>query len=452
MTLSNFDWTDKDSVRWFILLPEGHEGPYSLNQLLHRLDKKKLAPEVKVWSEGLSGGVTLKEALENADMPPGLPPMDEPPPLPMDEIPEVRSNGYTETLVVKEVVPKRMLITVGVLAVVVASAFVLGKSLGKFEIRRLPKMSLETHERILRENQFDGWGKEIFFKEYLPDDHSHIWLVSSAFQECDVDAHFTSMPGKLLSMQDETVSFRSQGKLDKHVAELSVFEFTSGNKIIPGLYELDVKATNCKWNGLIPLVMNNFQGPESEYTAKTKVILFGKGPLEFHKNLENLLKKKQELTEREQHYSNLFWRDLEQKFQTLEAISLQIEQHFMDFLGLRPQDFSKNLKPMVDNYTKKFGSFLTSFVVENEKYFKTYDGKGDAQKRNYELMVRLTAKSVGEESMKYIEEFQRMKSAPNKEQLTSIEERIKKTFSGIKGNINQKLFQVSQDQASSLQK
>lgn len=454
MTLSNFDWTDKDSVKWFILLPSGHEGPYSLYELIEHKEKKKLSQDIKIWAEGLSEPITLDRATalsfevktqvieETPDLPPL--PEDDLPPLPLEASEE--SEEPEEVPEVKKSSPK---IWIGAaLSVVVAAAggvFLMARGQEKIDIRRMPKMSLETHEKIRRENTFESWGKKIFFKEYLPQDHSHIWLVTSSFQECDVEATFSSVKDKLLTMEDEKVSFKSQGQLKGHVSELSSFDFTTGSKIIPGLYEMDVRATNCKWEGFFPLVMNAFQGPDAEYMARTKVILFAKGADEFNSNLANLLKKKDELDRREKDANYLFWKDLEQKFQTLEAISLQIEQHFLDFLDEDRAQFQKNLKPMVDDYTRKFGSFLTSFVVENEKYFKSMNSKGDAEKRNYELMVRLTAKTVGEESMKYIEEFQKLK-APKENEIIALSERVKKTFSGLKKNISGKLTQVSLDQ------
>jgi hypothetical protein len=92
MKLSNFDWTDKDSVKWFILLPTGHEGPYSLNQLFQMVGQKKLSPSVKVWAEGLTGGISLNEIsaqVESAPAIPDLPPLpeDDIPPLPIEDAP-----------------------------------------------------------------------------------------------------------------------------------------------------------------------------------------------------------------------------------------------------------------------------------------------------------------------------------------------------------------------------
>lgn len=458
MTLSNFDWTDKNSVKWFILLPGGHEGPYSLGDLIQKKDKNKISPDVKVWAEGLTDAVTLKEVLAHdtpeikthvEEQPPELLP-----PLPEEEIPPLPAEESVPEMTVEENRPVKkknsLAIAAGIGVVLVAGAglvlYSFVKSKETFDIRRLPKMSLDIQERIIKENSFSGWDKPIFFREYLPQDHSSIWLVTSSFHECKVDGIFTSLDDKLLSMQDEKVSFRSSGELKNHIVEFSSFDFTSGNKIIPGMYELDVKAYDCKWDGILPQVMNFFQEPDKEYMARTKVILYSQGALKFNETLESILKKKMEIAEKEKDAQLLFWKDIEQKFQTLEAISLQIEQHLLDFLDGHPASFKKNLKIMVDEYTQKYGSFLTSFVVENEKYFDSLDLKGDSKKRTYEMKVRLTAKNVGLESMKFIEEFQGMKKAPTKKELRALSDRVKNIFSKLKLEISEKLSQVSLDQ------
>jgi hypothetical protein len=458
MTLSNFDWTDKTSVKWFILLPTGHEGPYSLEQLIILRDKKKFAGDVKVWAEGLPEGVTLKSALspktvvekeEIPDLPP-IPEEDIPPiPFPEEVVPP------TPTPIVQtEQAKKPFLFPVwGFISIVLLLMFFFSfgsivRNQEKFEVRRLPKMTLALHERIMQENKFDGWDKKIFFKEYLPDDHGHIWLVTSSFHKCSVEATFSSIKEKLLAVQDEKILFKTKGELEGHIVEFSKFEFLNGNKIVPGLYEMDVRATDCAWDGLAPKVMNKFSAPDNEYLGRQKVVLFSKGAVEFNTILDRLIKKKIEIDRKEQSQNELFWQDLQQKLETLNAIALNIESHFLDFLNDGPADFNQNLKPMVDKYTRQFGSFLTSFVVDNENYFKNLnsEAKGASQKRNYELMVRMATKRIGLESMKFIEEFQQKKK-PSKKDMDSYTERVKKTFSAIKTDLNGKIIQVSEDRS-----
>jgi hypothetical protein len=458
MTLSNFDWTDKDSVKWFLLLPTGHEGPYSLNKLIYLQDQKKIAGDLKIWAEGLGEAVLLKEALRlsvetnEEDEIPDLPDL---PPLPEDEIPPLPlPEEELETRVNTPVVKKRVhylpwwgFISLVLLLMIFFAFSSLIKNHETFSVRRLPKMKVELHERILKENSFEGWNKKIFFKEYLPDDHSHIWLVSAGFQQCAVEASFTSLPDKMLSLDEEKVAFKSQGQLSGHLVEFSSFDFSQGSKIIPGMYEMNVRASKCEWEGVIPKLMNRFQGPDKEYQASTKVVLFAKGPVEFSTVLERLLKKKQEDELRELNRNELFWQDLQQKLETLQAITLQIEQLLLDFLDKPATVFIRNRGPMIETYTRQFGSFLTTFVVENENYFKNLGTKGSSQKRNYELMVKLASKRIGLESMKFIEEFQGMKRNPTPKELALLSGRVKKVFAAIKSDIGRKIIQVSDDRS-----
>ncbi len=459
MTLSNFDWTDKTSVKWFILLPTGHEGPYSLEHLITLRDKKKISGEVKIWAEGLPEGVSLKHALsaktviaqeEIPDLPPV--PEEDVPPIPMPEEEPVVDTAIPEF--VPEKSKKSFVFPVwGFISIVVLMMFFFAfgsivKNHEKFEVNRLPKMTVNLHERINQENKFDGWNKKIFFKEYLPDDHSHIWLVTTSFQKCSVEATFSSLKDKLLAVQDEKILFRSEGKLSGHIVEFNKFEFLNGNKIVPGLYEMDVKATGCEWDGFVAKVMNKFSAPDEDYIGRQKVVLFSKGASEFNTILDRLIKKKMEISIKEESQNELFWQDLQQKLETLNAIALNIESHFLDFLNDGARDFNKNLKPMVDKYTRAYGSFLTSFVVDNENYFKNLnpEAKGASQKRNYELMVRMSTKRIGLESMKFIEEFQQKKKPTDKD-ISSYSERVKKTFSAIKNDLSEKIIQVSEDRS-----
>src|SRR5205085_1880228 len=146
----------------------------------------------------------------------------------------------------RKISPK-LAVAAGVMLVAILGVLQYLNSQGTVYIRRVAKMSPELHQRIQRELKFDGWSKKIFFKEYVPADLSYIWLITSGFQECYVDATFSSIPGKLLSQKDDKVTFKAHGRLDNHIAEFSKFDFTTGSKIIPGLYEVDVRASECEW-------------------------------------------------------------------------------------------------------------------------------------------------------------------------------------------------------------
>ncbi|HXH30516.1 MAG TPA: DUF4339 domain-containing protein [Bacteriovoracaceae bacterium] len=460
MTLSNFSWTDKNSVKWFIMHPTGHVGPYSLNALTHFLSQGKIQLESNIWAEGLDVPLSLGMALEYArpvpvsapvsvphpdgDLPPPLPPIPEEdyPDFPLEETPAPVKPLSLYPYVFGTIVA-------GLVLFFTLSEVI--KSRENISIRRHPKMSPGLHAQILRDLRFDGFNKKIFFKEYSSPDLSHIWLVTSGFQKCQVEATFTSVPGKLLALKDENISFKSKGKLLEHVTEFSSFEFSSGTKIRPGLYSMDLAATHCEWDGFIPKLVNWFKDPESSYQARMNVVLFSKGAKDFSSILGTLVRKKSDLEAVNTSKEEAFWQDVQQKLQTLLAIALQIEQLLLDFSEKAKPSFPSAAKSLVDEYTKKYGHFLTNFVVSNETSFKEMNVsqlKDPSKKRNYEIVVKLAAKNIGHETMRIIEELQRMKAKPTAAEMKKFDERVRASFSELKKQLNQKIIQISEDRST----
>jgi hypothetical protein len=447
MKVSNFNWTDKDSARWFILLSNGHVGPYTLSHLIRLHENKKLFYDSQLWAEGLTEPILFKFLLNHENLVQTETNEDElPPPVP-EEVKIFSKKVKTKSL--KLVLQQKTLFFLLVTIIFILSlSFLLLRETKKIDIPRLAKMSVEMHHRILNENVFEGWEKSISFKEYFGQDHSQIWLVTSGYQNCDVEATFISIKDKLLSYKDENISFSSKGHLSGHLVEFTTFDFNQGVRIIPGLYEMNIKAINCQWDGIMPRLMNGFKPPEKKYLKKMKVLLYSSGLEEFKKNLSNVQKKKILVQKNIKKRSDLVWQDLSQKFHTLEAITNQIEQLFLDFLEPNPKQIKKNLKFLIDQYSKKFGTFLTSFITENEKSFKMLSLKGVSEKRDYELMVKLTTKSIGLESMRLIEEFQDVGDLSFEKNHLILSEKVKIKFLNIKKDINRTLILISQDQES----
>jgi hypothetical protein len=449
--LSNFNWADKESIRWFILLPNGHEGPYSFNQLLN----KNIHPQTKIWAEGLSGPLTFtkaKDALVLAEMP-QIPDgeletttIEElPPPIP--ELEQEKKTGKTQEI---ETFNWKRQVTVVFSFFILFLGYQLFQSQKVFKIDRSSKMSPKLQKKIQEEMSFKGWDKKIFFKEFVASDLSTIWFVTESFQECRVEASFSSVKDKLLTIKPEKISFKSEGDLKKHLVEFKKYSFTEGNRILPGMYDVFIRADNCKWNSWTSKLGNFFSSPDDEYVANFKVILYPNGPLAFHEALTKLLKKQLDEKMKVEHYEQMFWEDLQQKLQTILAISLQVEQSFYDFLALDARKFSLNLPRFISGYTKKYGHFLTNFVSTNEEYFKSLSKTPSldiGSKRKYEPMIRLTAKLVGFESMKVIEDFQKLKS-PKRDLLNSKKIQIKKVFENIKADINKKIIKISEERSA----
>jgi hypothetical protein len=464
MTVSNFNWTDKNSVRWFLILPTGHEGPYSQLDLESLFSQNKLGLDVQVWAEGLSNPVPLKElflkSMDDEEAPedelppplPDIPTEDEadlmaPPSLP-EEDEEEAFHGPEASLER----PKRRLTFLVPLLFIVVFAFGLRewiRSSEKVTIQRYPRMSMELHQRIEENVKFDGWDKTIFFKEFTPPDLSQIWLVNAGFQHCKVEGSFSSLSGKLLTPEEVGVAFTTVGELKNHVVVFDEFKFSQGAKIIPGMYEMSIKAHHCDWDGILPTLANKFRAPEKTYEAKTNVILYGQGAEEFQKVLAEITQKKYEAELREKQIKDQFWDDLQQKLQTLLAVSLQIEQLFVDFSEGSSVTFSKRLPAMIQNYTTKFGQFLTNFVTANEEYFGKIAKtklRELALRKDYEEMVRLLAKDTGFVSMRFIEDLQKMKN-PTKAQLIQKKKSVIGDFLKLKERINQRIIEVTEDRS-----
>lgn len=472
MSNSNTIWSDKDTARWFVIQLHGHEGPYSLKELHSLFAKRQLSGNSTVWCEGLESSVVLMDLLRNKeDMPPlplveekidvlpDLPPEPEeeieeehdvPPPLPILEssVKEIPEDLPPETPIEK----KKAKIPVGLIGIffllLLGFLFLFQwiKSFEEFKISRHPKMSGDLYDKITKSFEFEGWKKEIFFREFVANDLSRIWLVTSGFQSCQIEAQFISIKDKLLVKEDVMVQFTTKGVLKDHVTEFSKFDFLSGYKIIPGMYEMDIKAHHCEWGSWKSKVANIFSAPQEVYQARMRVILYSKGAAEYQKILELLLQKKQKEAQKLLAGQENFWSEIQQKFQTLDAIASQIETFFLEFLNQDTKSFEKNVKIATDVYTKKYGHSLTRFVVSNEEDFKRFsmDILKLQKGKNYEESIRLVTKSIGFESMKIIEELQSLKK-PKRESLNKIKEKTKKVFLGLHENLSRKILQVSED-------
>jgi hypothetical protein len=447
MTLSNFAWTDKSSLKWFILLPTGHEGPYSLESLI----RKKISPDSKIWAEGLTEPVRLRIAIQRSNpileiTEDEIPPL---PPLPEESEKEVESHPTFS----KDIPPassklKKNVVFVAISLIVLIIALREWVSLNEeFSFKRPGRMNPKTYEKVLGDFSFKGWNERPFFKEYVPADLSQIWLVTSSFQHCHIEASFQSVDEKLLSLKNEKIIFKSTSELQNHVIEFSKFDFQSGAKIIPGLYEMDLKASKCKWTSHVSKLGNLFKRPMTSYMTRIKIVLYHQGSVEFNRVLTKLIQRKIQQELKNQNQEELFWQDLQQKLQTLLAISLQIEQLMIDFLQSPNSNFKSRLKLMVDKYTKNQGRFLTDFVIANEKYFVELQLSGlekMEQKRIYEGVVKSISKSIGLETMKILEELQGSKD-PKRKYLNETILKIKKNFSIIKNGINKKIIQMTED-------
>lgn len=457
MTLSNFNQTDKQVQQWFLLLPDGHEGPYSLEQLELKV-QEGLSLDCKIWREGSEESLTLGDLFLptppafSDDLPPDLPPLpeqneDSPPELPEDSslVPDIHLSKTKES-------SQFVKIVIGV--VLVLAVFIGVKQLiespAEVSWSRPQKMTVETYRELNSKIVLKNWNQELFFYEATAPDYSRFWLVTPQFYQCDIEAQFIAEEGDILSLEDvKKISFRSKTKLENHVAEFVKFDFEDWPKLVPGFYKMNLTATNCEWSSLQSKIVNWFQAPPSKIELSYRIAISAQS-VEFLTNaLKKLAEEKYRLEQTKKLAADQFWQDVQQKYQTLLAVSLQIEQHFLDFLN-SDQNWQGSLKIMVDKYTRQFGSLLTNFVVSNEEDFKKIrdqKAKNLSVKTAYENKIRLSAKNMGLQSMTLIEEWQKLPSKTARTKRKEMEKKVKDTFSVIKKDIEQKLIDVTEEQS-----
>lgn len=459
--MNDFPWTDKSSNKWFIIYSHGHEGPYSLEYLEQKLKEQAIDIQLKIWCEGLPTEMTLEAVLAMATTPPlpisenedEIPP--ELPPLPIEEVSvkkeELLSTKEEITATKTRKFPVVRVLFLLILTLVGGVFHYLQNQKKEITLLRPQGMSLKLADKINNYLEFKSWNEPLFFKEFAADDYKTVWLASSSFHSCEVAAHFKSQKDKLLSLNTDKVEFEVRGKLKNHLVSFEKINFIDGRRIVPGMYDMDIRASHCHWDGLIAKAMNLFKAPEKNYSSRMSVILYINGADEFKELLDKVTRKKLEKTMKEQNQVELFWQGVQEKLQTLLAVTLQVEQLFLDFIKKDSRSFHVNLPLMVNDYTDRFGKFLTNFVVANEESFKEFNLsgiKGVSTRRNYELVISEAARNIGFTSMKLIEDLQKLKN-PRRVHLTEYENRVRKDFNELKTLINQKIIQVSDDRSLS---
>jgi hypothetical protein len=460
MTLSNFNQTDKQLQQWFLLLPDGHEGPYSIEQLEQKV-KEGLSLDCKIWKQDSSDSIILKDLLyplpDEEIEPPELPP------LPLEDEEELLPDLPIEAEILSEdkvsaVSPKSKLsgyLLWGLLAVtLVISGFlglkdVLGLP-GNVSWSRPQKMGMDTYQALSEKVVLNDWDQKLFFYEATAPDYSRFWLVSPQFYNCDIEAQFTAEEEDLITITEKKISFRSKSKLIDHVAEFDKLEFDVGGKLIPGFYKMNLVATNCEWATMRSKISNLFRKAPAKVELTYRVGITSQGTEALSQALKKLAEDKIQYEKQKKLLADQFWQEVQQKYQTLLGTSLQIEQHFLDFVNSK-DDWKGSLRLMIDTYTRKFGSLLTSFVISNEEDFKKLRAKQVKDlsvKTAHEEKLRSTAKGMGHKSMTLIEEWQKLNPKTARSNRSKMKKKVTDTFSLIKKDIEQKLIDVTEEQAA----
>lgn len=180
-------------------------------------------------------------------------------------------------------------------------------------------------------------------------DNKQFWLFTDNPLDAQVEVTLEGLQNKYLGK--EPVRFKALGYLTKHRAEFSQFEFEKGSRIYPGYYQVEIKSSQEKnpyW------LLRYFLTTPTHINKRTILYLASISPEQFKPLLENFLRKK---------YvgKNRYWEDLQQKYETVEMIILQIIDKFKVFYS-----GDDELKDLEKDYAKSFGSFFSDLVIRNQ--------------------------------------------------------------------------------------
>ncbi|MGK0367427.1 MAG: hypothetical protein ACI9QD_000562 [Thermoproteota archaeon] len=227
---------------------------------------------------------------------------------------------------------------------------------------------------------------------------------------------------KLRSLKDQTLSDTpvdviASGKIKSKLMELSEFRFEKGVKLYAGYYELKVNLIQKRKRSL--WLKSLFSVPQS-FEIKSTVYI-GKNRKSFADRLSKYLEKRDSA---DRH----FWQGLIQRFETLNMIVGQIYDDFGFVLkDLDTSEFTSKIKVFENNYKSKYGQFLTSFVLENQKSFEQVQ-RSDADKKgaliaNHNRISSLSVE-VGEVSMDILALLEELSVNKDKKKILEIKNQL----------------------------
>jgi hypothetical protein len=252
---------------------------------------------------------------------------------------------------------------------------------------RPAKMSLTDYNNLSYIAENASSKNEFGFS--IAKDKSKIWVVTNNPYVGRVVLKMKSLKGKVLTSKD--IELTSSAVLKGKVAEFANFEFQKGQKIIDGYYEIEV-LTPTKLE--IPMVAKLFPKKNRQFRFIDQKLISGMNTSEFDSVLSKFNNKKAK-------NDTVFWEELSQKYRTLMAITQQIKDSISNIFFLNPDNWESNVQEYEQTYLRKYGTYFTNFVVENEQAYESYEKRSFTNKveviSHYTRLSKI-AKEVGQQS------------------------------------------------------
>ncbi len=285
---------------------------------------------------------------------------------------------------------------------ILASLFFVSKILYFKNSYRTNKPNFVKHtsfQKFNNELRTNFENKNHVWKFLVSSDLRNTWIASSLPGKHKAKVSFTSLPSKILS--HDKIEAETEINLYSNTQEIKEWTFNKGEKFVPGFYKVKISLENRDLSFWDRTFLPSFS-EKKEY--ETNLLIGSASKKNFMKSLKDFLKKtvKMNFTEIQ---------EIEMKYQTLNSITKQLS----DQVGtLKVPKSSKELSRIRSQFLKKYqneyGSFFTSFVIENEKIYKKKTSKFARKKSpfatHYKEMSKIAAK-IGKISAEAIDKFNR---------------------------------------------
>lgn len=383
-----------------------HEGPYAMLQLEARSSQGEMDHESMIWAKGWPQPLpfhVVHAAYREQVI--AVPPAPEIAPQPviapeepqLVEAPRKTSRWWAVTSV---------LVFGGVIW---AAATMLRAPI---VLTRPAELPLEKFRQV--QAQFERFAQAVPLPLVaVSADYSKIWAIDRSTQSCTYVANFFSDQAQNLS--GEVISWQAQAVSVKHWILFERFSFVDGQKVFPGRYKMTLTRQSCAPQGVLAL----WQAPDEDVSVSVEVDLFTGDAEELGRRLEVLAQKKARDSKQLEQTNRQAWRDIEEKFRTLDAIIVQVLQNFQNLLK-RDLPWPQRMKRVVDLYTVRFGGFLSNFIIQNDADFNLLATQDLPQKVDVlgrQALINTFAKRIGFVSMSFIERLQKDPGVPNRRDL-----------------------------------
>ncbi|MCO4752831.1 MAG: DUF4339 domain-containing protein [Bacteriovoracaceae bacterium] len=298
------------------------------------------------------------------------------------------------------------------------------------------KMSLNDYNKLIQTAQKEGQNQ---FAIAMAGDKSGLWVATNSPFRGEVSLKLNSIDGKVLSTKK--VVAQSTGTLENRVIEFKNFEFEQGQRLVDGMYNVEIRNSS---NLEVPLVAK-FSKKQQSFDFSQQMLLTSFSKEAFERALTSF-------EEKQKTNDSIFWEELLQKYQTVNAMSLKIEKAMSKIFQSDSNHWNNSIENFEKEYIRNFGNFFTSFVIQNEFAYEDLKRKEFHNKvevvSSYTRLTKI-AKRVGAETMRALELLKSVKDPQNGRERLEAENKIKKSFKTISTTVSERIESLRDKSADS---